>query len=246
MRPAAAEGRRRPDAPPADQALRGLRRRLPAQPAWWISPSCCCAPTSCWRDNPALLAHYRRRFRHVLVDEFQDTNAIQYALAAAAGGPRRRAVRGGRRRPVHLPLARRARREPARSSPRDYPGRAAVPPGAELPLHRQHPRRRERADREQHRPPRQEPVDQRQRRRAHQALRRLQRARRSRVRHAAASATGSRQGGARARRGDPVSLQRAVARVRRGVDVGAHSLRCTAACASSSAPRSRTRWPTCG
>ncbi len=32
-----------------------------------------------WRDNPALLAHYRRRFRHVLVDEFQDTNAIQYA-----------------------------------------------------------------------------------------------------------------------------------------------------------------------
>ncbi len=32
-----------------------------------------------WRDNPGLLTHYRRRFRHVLVDEFQDTNAIQYA-----------------------------------------------------------------------------------------------------------------------------------------------------------------------
>ena len=32
-----------------------------------------------WRDNPSLLAHYRHRFRHVLVDEFQDTNAIQYA-----------------------------------------------------------------------------------------------------------------------------------------------------------------------
>ena len=32
-----------------------------------------------WRDNAALLAHYRRRFQHVLVDEFQDTNAIQYA-----------------------------------------------------------------------------------------------------------------------------------------------------------------------
>ena len=31
------------------------------------------------RDNPQLLEHYRRRFRHVLVDEFQDTNAIQYA-----------------------------------------------------------------------------------------------------------------------------------------------------------------------
>ena len=32
-----------------------------------------------WRDNPPLLEHYRRRFQHVLVDEFQDTNAIQYA-----------------------------------------------------------------------------------------------------------------------------------------------------------------------
>jgi DNA helicase-2/ATP-dependent DNA helicase PcrA len=31
-----------------------------------------------WRDNAGLLAHYRERFRHVLVDEFQDTNAIQY------------------------------------------------------------------------------------------------------------------------------------------------------------------------
>jgi DNA helicase-2/ATP-dependent DNA helicase PcrA len=32
-----------------------------------------------WRDNASLLAHYRQRFRHVLVDEFQDTNSIQYA-----------------------------------------------------------------------------------------------------------------------------------------------------------------------
>src|ERR1700736_2710552 len=40
-----------------------------------------------WRDNPALLQHYRTRFRHVLVDEFQDTNAIQYQwLMLLAGG----------------------------------------------------------------------------------------------------------------------------------------------------------------
>ena len=31
------------------------------------------------RDTPALLAHYRERFAHVLVDEFQDTNTLQYA-----------------------------------------------------------------------------------------------------------------------------------------------------------------------
>src|SRR5689334_20884868 len=40
-----------------------------------------------WRDNPAVLAHYRRRFRHVLIDEFQDTNAIQYAWALQVAGP---------------------------------------------------------------------------------------------------------------------------------------------------------------
>jgi DNA helicase-2/ATP-dependent DNA helicase PcrA len=32
-----------------------------------------------FRDQKDILAHYRQRFRHVLVDEFQDTNALQYA-----------------------------------------------------------------------------------------------------------------------------------------------------------------------
>ena len=42
-----------------------------------------------WRDNAEILAYYQRRFRHLLVDEFQDTNAIQYAwlrLLAGKGG----------------------------------------------------------------------------------------------------------------------------------------------------------------
>jgi len=32
-----------------------------------------------FRDQPAVLKHYQQRFRHVLVDEFQDTNTLQYA-----------------------------------------------------------------------------------------------------------------------------------------------------------------------
>ncbi|MEO8330197.1 MAG: UvrD-helicase domain-containing protein, partial [Candidatus Nanopelagicales bacterium] len=40
---------------------------------------------------PDVAEHYRRRFRHVLVDEYQDTNHAQYALVkglvGAAGGP---------------------------------------------------------------------------------------------------------------------------------------------------------------
>ncbi len=57
-----------------------------------------------WRDNPQILAHYRQRFRHVLVDEFQDTNAIQYqwlrllapsSAAATPGGPQQADPRSG-------------------------------------------------------------------------------------------------------------------------------------------------------
>ena len=39
-----------------------------------------------WRDNPDLLAHYRERFQHVLVDEFQDTNTIQYQWVRLLSG----------------------------------------------------------------------------------------------------------------------------------------------------------------
>ena len=30
------------------------------------------------KSNPDVLGHYKKRFRHILVDEFQDTNEVQY------------------------------------------------------------------------------------------------------------------------------------------------------------------------
>ena len=39
------------------------------------------------RDNAALREHYQRRYRHILVDEFQDTNKLQYAWLKMFAGP---------------------------------------------------------------------------------------------------------------------------------------------------------------
>ncbi len=38
------------------------------------------------RDTPPLLAHYRQRFGELLIDEFQDTNSIQYAFVRVLAG----------------------------------------------------------------------------------------------------------------------------------------------------------------
>jgi DNA helicase-2/ATP-dependent DNA helicase PcrA len=38
------------------------------------------------RDNAELQAHYRQRFRHILVDEFQDTNTLQYRWLRTLAG----------------------------------------------------------------------------------------------------------------------------------------------------------------
>ena len=38
------------------------------------------------RDNDPIRAHYQRRFRHILIDEFQDTNKLQYAWIKLLAG----------------------------------------------------------------------------------------------------------------------------------------------------------------
>ena len=41
-----------------------------------------------WLHKPHILDHYQQRFAHILVDEFQDTNAIQYAWIRMLAGNR--------------------------------------------------------------------------------------------------------------------------------------------------------------
>jgi len=40
-----------------------------------------------WLKNPAVLEHYQQRWRYLLVDEFQDTNTLQYAWIRVLAGP---------------------------------------------------------------------------------------------------------------------------------------------------------------
>ncbi|WP_386069323.1 UvrD-helicase domain-containing protein [Tahibacter sp. UC22_41] len=41
-----------------------------------------------WLEDAALLAHYQERWQHLLVDEFQDTNSLQYAWVRVLAGNR--------------------------------------------------------------------------------------------------------------------------------------------------------------
>jgi DNA helicase-2/ATP-dependent DNA helicase PcrA len=45
-----------------------------------------------FRQNPDVLEHYRTRFTHILIDEYQDTNAVQNALAVLLAGGHRNIV----------------------------------------------------------------------------------------------------------------------------------------------------------
>ena len=113
-----------------------------------------------FRENPDVLADYQRRFRYILVDEYQDTNVAQYLwLRLLAGSDFERLLRR-RRRPVHLRLARgRGGQHPALRG--RFPWRQGDPPGAQLPLHRAHPGRCRRSHRPQQGPARQDAVHRR-------------------------------------------------------------------------------------
>ena len=65
-----------------------------------------------WRELmqvPELAAEVRSQFDHVLVDEYQDTNALQAAILLGLKPDGRRPDRGRRRCPGHLRLPRRQR-----------------------------------------------------------------------------------------------------------------------------------------
>ena len=118
---------------------------------------------------PELREQYRRRFRHVLVDEYQDTNHAQY-VARSASCARRRRAGAGRAWPTSKPpelmvvgdsdqsiyAFRGATIRNILDFEADFPGATHDRAGAELPLHPDHPERRQRGDRAERGPQAQE------------------------------------------------------------------------------------------
>ena len=97
--------------------------------------------TEILRTKPDVLAQYHRAFRYILVDEYQDTNLVQYLWLRLLAQGHRNICCVGRRRPVDLFLARRRGREhPALRE--GFRGRAHRAAGGELPLDRADPRGR--------------------------------------------------------------------------------------------------------
>jgi DNA helicase-2/ATP-dependent DNA helicase PcrA len=78
------EGVRAPDVPPADEQTRRLTELYAAYDEQCRRegvvdfPELLLRSYELLRNNEVLRAHYAQRFRHILVDEFQDTNRLQY------------------------------------------------------------------------------------------------------------------------------------------------------------------------
>ena len=130
---------------------------------------------------PDVRETYRRRFRHVLVDEYQDTNHAQYALIRElCDDDTDLMVVGDSDQSIYA--FRGASIRNILEFEDDFRERVHDPARAELPLDPEHPRRGQRRHQPQRGPQGQEPVVGRGRRREARRLRRRRRARRGAVR----------------------------------------------------------------
>ena len=120
------------------------------------------------RDNAPIREHYQRRFRHILIDEFQDTNKLQYAwikmlAGQGADAAAARACPGGSVVAVgdddqSIYAFRGARVGNMADFVREFNVHAPDQAGAQLPQLRQHPRFGQCADQPQHPAPGQKPA----------------------------------------------------------------------------------------
>ena len=66
-----------------DRVYPAYQAQLAARPTPSTSTICCCTWPTLLRDNPEVRGELDDRYRYMLVDEYQDTNLAQYAIARA-------------------------------------------------------------------------------------------------------------------------------------------------------------------
>lgn len=52
----------------------------------WILMISSSRPSSCLSSSEDVRTYYQRKFHYVMIDEYQDTNQLQYQLTALLGG----------------------------------------------------------------------------------------------------------------------------------------------------------------
>ncbi len=250
-----------PDAQPAEdlekrraaRARRRLAARLSAlrgaparRRAASTSTTCSCSPSGCFEEVPEVLAWYRGLWRYVLVDEYQDTNRAQYRIIRAAH----------RRAPQHLlssaTATSRSTSGAARmcgtfsTSRRTIPGTRVVRLEQNYRSTKRILAARRRRDRQQHSSPGQDPVDGKRGGGAGQPS--IEPGTSTRRRTSWPSASSALRGEGLPGRTWPSSIGPTRSRACWRIPCGgpASPMSSSAACASTSARRSRTRWPTFG
>ena len=102
-------------------------------------------PLELFRTHKDVLKRYQQRFQYILVDEYQDTNRVQYLLLRELAAGAQEYLHRRRRCAEHLLVPRRRYPEHPRF-PEGLPRLQGLPARAELPVHEDHPRRRRFAD----------------------------------------------------------------------------------------------------
>ncbi len=168
-----------------------------------------------FRHAPQVLGYYQRRWQYVLVDEYQDTNRVQYDLVRMlAGAHENLCVVGDPDQSVYA--WRGADIRNILDFEQRLPAREGHQARAQLSLDPAHPLRGHRRRREQPRPQEEEHVHRAEGRRAHPLLRGGGRARRGGLRRRPHPARYAQRRPVPGRLRDPVSHERPVAGLRGG------------------------------